>query len=158
MREITPGIYRHFKGKLYRVLNIAEHTETGEKMVVYQALYGDFCLFVRPYDMFSSVVDRGKYPNATQEFRFEIIVPHEQEEYYRLLKEYVKIGGKIPEVNTGYQPRGPLEFSAACLVCKNYHFPKGNVCKDCLKEIKSGFVLDCTKVFELAGRKEGDKE
>lgn len=71
MREITPGLYRHFKGNMYRVAHIATHTETGEKMVVYQALYGDFGYYVRPYDMLASEVDRKKYPDVTQQYRFE---------------------------------------------------------------------------------------
>ena len=58
---------------LYFVLDIAEHTETGEMMVVYKALYGDYKTYVRPYDMFASEVNHEKYPDVEQKYRFELI-------------------------------------------------------------------------------------
>lgn len=72
MREIfINGVYHHFKGNDYKVLNIATHSETNESMIVYQSLYDDK-IWVRPYDMFNSLVDKDKYPDIKQEYRFEL--------------------------------------------------------------------------------------
>lgn len=70
-REIVPGVYRHFKGNEYEVIGVARHSETEEQMVVYRALYGERGLWVRPYQMFCEKVDREKYPDVVQEYRFE---------------------------------------------------------------------------------------
>lgn len=56
--EIKPGIYRHFKGNMYKVLYTAKHSETMEDMVVYQALYGDMGIWVRPRAMFCEEIVR----------------------------------------------------------------------------------------------------
>ncbi len=59
--ELKPGVYRHFKGNLYRLLYAAKHSETMEPMVVYQALYGEQGIWVRPASMWTEQVDREDY-------------------------------------------------------------------------------------------------
>ncbi len=65
--------YRHFKGKCYQVLCIAENSETSNKEVIYQALYAPYKIYARDLDMFMSKVDKEKYPDAGQEYRFELL-------------------------------------------------------------------------------------
>lgn len=75
-RQIVIGrCYRHFKGTLYRVMGIAEHTETHEQLVIYQKADGTDKIWARPYTMFASEVDHLKYPDVKQKYRFEEVKP-----------------------------------------------------------------------------------
>ena len=71
-QRMQPGdIVRHFKGNRYEILYFAHDSETREEVVVYRALYGERGVWVRPKEMFFSPVDREKYPDAPQTYRFE---------------------------------------------------------------------------------------
>lgn len=73
----TGGFYRHFKGGLYQVRCMATHSESGEEMVVYQAMYPPYQTWVRPLGLFMGPVDHDKYPGVQQEWRFVRVDPEQ---------------------------------------------------------------------------------
>ena len=88
VNELLPGtVVSHFKRGflkkaelaaepnmyLYEIIGVAQETESGEQLMIYRALYGNTGMYARPLDMFLSTVDKAKYPNSVQKYRFEKI-------------------------------------------------------------------------------------
>ena len=104
-------LYRHFKGNIYQIRCLARHSETGEMMVVYQAMYDTFQIYVRPLAMFMEEVDRVKYPDVKQKHRFELLQDMDMQSAVQT-QDYEQ--GEIPDrVGTHGKDGEPMQSAAS---------------------------------------------
>lgn len=103
-------VYRHFKGKMYRVQGIATHSETGEALVIYQGLNGDFVVYARPYESFIERLDKKKYEGVVEEYRFTYI-PMTTEMLNQEPPSVNYTGNAAPEVQLSSSKEGSISNS-----------------------------------------------
>ena len=123
MNTIKPfQIYRHFKGNYYQVVCIAENSESGKQEVIYRALYGDNKIYARDLEMFTSDVDKEKYPDAAQVKRFE---PVEYEDAVKTKEQTARLIEE-PEKEKPEKERSEKEETAKAEPVKKEEFPHEN--------------------------------
>ncbi|GLB30709.1 hypothetical protein LAD12857_26320 [Lacrimispora amygdalina] len=149
-RTPRPGeFYKHFKDKMYQVIAVAIHSETREKMVVYQALYGTFDVYVRPLSMFISEVDHEKYPDVLQKYRFERVDLKESVLQEEPVSQWEKEANKE-------EHHGPNKNLLAFLDAETYH-EKLEVLKTCKDKFTAEELLAICEIMEI-GRTDSEPE
>ncbi|MBE5992081.1 MAG: DUF1653 domain-containing protein [Paenibacillaceae bacterium] len=149
-RTPRPGeFYRHFKDKMYQIVAVAIHSETREKMVVYQALYGTFDVYVRPLSMFTSEVDHEKYPDVLQKYRFERVDLKDSDSKDQPEAEQKEEGNKE-------EHHGPNKNLLAFLDAETYH-EKLEVLRTYKDKFTAEELLAICEIMEI-GRADSEPE
>ncbi|WP_349668194.1 DUF1653 domain-containing protein [Lacrimispora sp.] len=149
-RTPRPGeFYRHFKDKMYQIVAVAIHSETREKMVVYQALYGTFDVYVRPLSMFTSEVDHEKYPDVLQKYRFEQVDLKDSDSKDQPEAEQKEEGNKE-------EHHGPNKNLLAFLDAETYH-EKLEVLRTYKDKFTAEELLAICEIMEI-GRADSEPE
>lgn len=150
--------YLHFKNKLYQIVAIARHSETGEQMVVYQALYGDFGVYVRPLEMFMSEVDHEKYPQASQKYRFEKVTADSRDHGAfaadtdpgsRTPKEAREQPQKVPEEGVPSAPQNPAHDLLMEFLDADTYAQKLNILRGMKKQIDNKTIHDMAVSLDI---------
>lgn len=144
MRQLPKSgeVYKHFKGNCYRIITLAKHTETGETLVIYQALYGDNEIYARELSMFMGPVDQEKYPNASQKMRFELLGGMMEEPAAQIS------GNGLMEENGSVPEEHRLSEENSSVVCE----------QEPEREQKPGKKWESGKEWEPEKRQEPEKE
>lgn len=139
-------IYKHFKGNLYQILAVAEHSETGEQLVIYQALYGERKVYARPLDNFLEKVDREKYPEAEQLLRFELQDGEKTEELHidPMVLQFLEADTYEERLNilVGLKHRITDDMITTMAIASDVEVPEGNLeerfqsLKNCLSTLE----------------------
>ncbi len=152
-REVRNGdLFQHFKGMLYQIVGIAKHSETRELMVVYQALYGDYSMYVRPLTMFLSEVDKEKYPHVTCKYRFTKIDRNqllEQSAQNKQAKEVVTKTAELKKLETNAAELNVAkvqETKVTALVASEINLEEGGVNPDLMDFLDA---KDCGEKLEV---------
>lgn len=130
-------IYKHFKGDCYRIITLARHSETGELLVIYQALYGDNEIYARELSMFMGPVDKRKYPNVSQKRRFELLNGGSAEPVVRAPgEEQITENGQVSGAGNGSEEKQEPEAEGQ-LDPMLLAFLDANSCKERLQILSS---------------------